>query len=381
MTQTDSEAAWGALLERLSAQRASLVDHFLELLDEQGYYSNIDVGSEDLWSNADTTLEMLILQIAGAEVPERLRGLPERLGRRRAQQGVEREALLEAVRLDFRVIWGGLVRAQDDAPADLLVAHAEEVLTVVETYVGDVQIAYLREVDALGRDSRTESRRAFARLLSTDAPADELAAEVAPALGMPVDGLFAVMCVIDVDELRVGVDDAVVEWQVDEGLVLLRLDGDDASFDPGLRDPGLRDESLRGSVVRRVHGLAAVPDAAIRARRLARLADEVAPAGGAGGLITVADAELAIARRLLEAELPGIGNPVMSAFAELDEGEATRLIATARAFCATGSVKVTAERTFVHRNTVVNRLAQFRRLTGFDLGVPDEAARALLWLA
>lgn len=364
-TSTDPHSAWQALLERLSAQRASLVDSFIELLEQQGYYASIDVGDEDLRNTADMTLEMLILQIAGAQVPTRLRGLPERLGRRRAQQGVEREKLLEAVRLDFRVIWGGLVRAQGSAPADLLVAHAEEVLAVVEAYIGDVQIAYLSELDALSRDSRAESRRALARLLNADGPNDEHIAALARALSVSADAEFAVFCVVG-DDLQVPWRDDAVDWQVDEGLLLLRAD--DFDVVPG---------SFHGSVVRHIRGLAAVPDAAVRARRVAQLARDRVD----GGLLTVADAELTIARGMLEQELPGIGNAVAAGLAELDDDDRARLVETVRVYSESGSIKATAERMYVHRNTVVNRLAQFRALTGFDLGVPADAARALLWLA
>ena len=67
--------------------------------------------------------------------------------------------LLEAVRLDFRVLWSGMLRANGDRPADILVLHTENVLSAVERYISEVQAAYLDEQAALNRDSRVRSPR------------------------------------------------------------------------------------------------------------------------------------------------------------------------------------------------------------------------------
>jgi DNA-binding PucR family transcriptional regulator len=47
----------------------------------------------------------------------------------------------------------------------------------------------------------------------------------------------------------------------------------------------------------------------------------------------------------------------------------------------TGSVKLTSEELYCHRNTVVNRLNALQEVIGLDLTVPAQAALALVSIA
>jgi DNA-binding PucR family transcriptional regulator len=57
--------------------------------------------------------------------------------------------------------------------------------------------------------------------------------------------------------------------------------------------------------------------------------------------------------------------------------ERDRLIETVQAFLRSGSVSQTAGELYCHRNTVLNRLARFGQLTGFDPANPQDAATVI----
>jgi hypothetical protein len=219
------------MLELLAEDRENLVDDFLRRLGDLGGYTGGAVPEDDLRRTASDTLDMLIRRIAGAPLPARLRGLPERLGVRRARQGVPREKLLEAVRLDFRVIWAGLVRAGGPGSSEVLVLHAEEILTTVEEYISDVQAAFLEERAVLARDSRAVTAQAFSRLLNSGERSAEVASEVAAVLGLPEHGRFEVAFVAAPSAVRGGAQGRItrerdrgrhLSWEFDDGIALVR---------------------------------------------------------------------------------------------------------------------------------------------------------------
>lgn len=366
MDRFETTGAWGRLLERLALDHPALVDDFMARLRALGSYDEHTVPTEDLRRTAGETLDLLIAQLAGAPLSDDLRALPARLGARRARQGVDRESLLEAVRLDFRVLWAGLLRALGDAPADLLVLHAEEVLEVVERYIGDVQLAFLDEQAALVRDTRSDRARALGRLLSSGPDAARAAAAEADRLRLPVDGTFEAAFVVERDGERarraVARTESAIAWDTDAGTVLLCERGRRASL-AGLLD------GCRAGLATEVLGLAAVPATAELLREIATLPGD--------GIATEADAWLAIAHARLAPVLPSVAD-VSAALGSLPELERRRVVETVLRHCATGSIKETAATLFVHRNTVINRLGAFREATGLDVSVPRQAALALI---
>src|SRR5690606_3913162 len=113
----------------------------------------------DLRRTAEETLSMLIDRLMGIDTRADGADAAELLGKRRARQGVPLEHLIEAVRLDFRVIWGVLRELAGDEHAELLVEKVEGLLIVVEEYISDVQLAFVREIAILQRDSRLATER------------------------------------------------------------------------------------------------------------------------------------------------------------------------------------------------------------------------------
>ncbi|WP_051222537.1 helix-turn-helix domain-containing protein [Agrococcus lahaulensis] len=371
MERGETAAAWGRLLERLAADHDALVDDFLQRLAALGSYRAELVTEGELRRTAGETMDMLIAQLAGSPLPQELRTLPARLGARRARQGVEREHVLEAVRLDFRVIWAGLQRALGDAPADLLVLHAEEVLEVVERYIGDVQVAFLDEQAALARNTQIDRGRALGRLLAAGREAARVALAEQPRLQLAIDGVFEVAFVLegDADRARRAVaaigGPSAVSWDIDAGAVFVAPRGHGHRLRSAL-------EGTRGAYEPAANGLASLPAVATLLREIAALPGE--------GLATEASSWMSLAHQRLSPVLPSVAR-VQDVLRDLPDAERERVVGTVLHVCRTGSIKETAGAQFVHRNTVVNRLAVFREVTGLDISVPEQAALALLGLA
>lgn len=56
------------------------------------------------------------------------------------------------------------------------------------------------------------------------------------------------------------------------------------------------------------------------------------------------------------------------------------IVETVETYLRTGSVKATAEASFCHRNTVINRLHQFAEATDYVVTLPYDAAAIILAL-
>lgn len=363
---------WRTMLERLFRDHGALVDDFLHRLQMSGAYGDNSITDEDLRRAASDTLELLIRRLAGLPLSAELEAVPARLGIRRARQGVAREALMDAVRLDFRVIWAGLVRASGESSADLLVRYAEHVLSTVEQYSGDVQAAFLDEQAALARDSRVEINRAVARLINADGDTESVAAEVARTLRLPLNGKFEVAYVREAaadSARRVMVrsfrEREYLSADLDDGTVFVRREDVAASLSSVLA-------RHQGGLVPHVFGIIGLPAAIALARNI----------GGQSSPDTLAeerDVWLSILHESAVDLLPTIRSTA-DALASIRGEERQRLLSTVDIYCSSGSIKKTAEALFCHRNTIINRLRQIQKITGCDVTIPLQATRVLVAL-
>lgn len=390
---------WTRVLGRLMQDMDALVEDFVGRLraTAPGYAA---VSDHDLRRTARDSLTLLVGQLAGDHVAPELARLPQRLGVRRARQGVDRDVLLEAVRLDYRVLWNGLVHIVDPADAALLVRHAEDVLTTVERYISEVQSAFLDERETLQQDRRDQQVRALRRLLTEDLD-EEGIEEISAQLRLRSDGTVQLAVVpADAAESARSAAQAVqhtprafLTWDAGDSMLFLRACPRRSSRarprEVTERIPGERDvrDSLpgeytpdthplvgvRGVLMDPVHGVGAVRDAV-------RLAQRLAPHAPPGRLCTQSDLWIPAAAAVLAPVLPGTDPPITARLDTLAPEQRQRLVDTFLAYCALGSVRDVARAHFVHRNTVVNRLHTFRTLTGLDPSVPVQAARALLCL-
>lgn len=365
---------WQRLVDRLDAEMDAIVDDFMAELGERGRYDRDAVGEQDLRDTAADTLRMLVARLGGRAPTHEEAVLATSLGVRRARQGVPLDALLEAVRLDFRVLWRWLTRLAGDGQDAVLVAQVERVLTVVEGYVDEVQQSFLLERAAMQRDARLATERHLARLLSGDAPGAAAVEAIAQGLGVDPQARFDLVAV-PVDRIEAAqralaarlaagsafggaLGDAYCLFQVQGGHAL------DAGLEglPGVRLPGLR-------------GLSAVALAARSALPLLAALPEGA------GMLDLEELWPHVAAHRLAALVPGFLQDRASGLDALTDYQRGAILSTVRAYLATGSVHATAGRMFCHRNTVLNRLAAFRERTGLDVQVPVQASLAQVLLA
>lgn len=363
---------WIATLADLRDDMDALVDDFVARLRAVGSGYD-DISDSDIRATARETLTLLIAELRAERIPRDLADLPRRLGVRRARQGVDRDRLLEAVRLDYRVLWAGLTRVVAPSDAALLVEHAEVVLSTVEDYISAVQVAFLNELEVLALDTRANETRAFARLLAAERP-EEVADEVARELGVASDAEYEVILVPSAAAAEARRLVAATQhtrsrffvWDFDDGVLFVRPRAEVLGSHPLA--------GTRGVVIDEIAGFAGVAEAA-------RLAHRLVPYAPEGHLSDEHELWPPVAAAALAPLLPGLSAQALAGLAGASPGDQARIVATFLAYCETGSVKQTAEIGFVHRNTVVNRLRAFHDLTGMDPTVPRDAARALIALA
>lgn len=365
---------WVALVDRLDDEMDGIVDDFVQAFGERSLYDRDAVPAHDLRDTADATLRMLVARMAGRTPTEDEAALATTLGVRRARQGVPLDALLEAVRLDFRVLWRWLQRLAGDAQRAALVDQVEWVLTVVEQYVGEVQQSFLRETAAMQRDARLATERHLARLLSGDAPSATAVEGIAQGLGVAADAEFDLIAV-PVDRIELAQRAAAAALAA--GAVFGHSHGDAYCLFWVRGEERLTDElaELPGVHLQRLAGLSAVAGGARTA--LALLTTTPAPQR----LVGIDELWPVVAAGRLAELVPGFVELRLAPLLELTDYQRDAIVETVRAFLETGSVHATSKRVFCHRNTVLNRLAAFRERTGLDVQVPVDAALAHVLLA
>ncbi|MEV8337788.1 helix-turn-helix domain-containing protein [Leucobacter sp. NPDC077196] len=358
---------WLQLIDRVRADTPRLLDDFLtELSTHDGYVGDL-VAADDIERTARNAFALFASRLAGDAGAEEPSAFAEALGLRRARQGVRVERFMEAVRINFRVLWRGLERAAQPDLTDVLLAHGEQVLDVVERYATEVQRAFLEESESMAHQHRTAKERARARLFSGQAEGEELTA-IAHMLRLAPAAEY---------EMLATTHDA-------ERLAREVLDSGGQVFEDGLTTVLLRprrgpvdwvdaDPELTGGYLARVRGLDRVGSAALIASDLAERADE-------GTVCRLRDGFASIARETMLERLDGFTHELTGAFDALPESERERLAVTLRTFIRTGSMQRTAEELFFHRNTVLKRLRAFQDLSGLDVTVPRDAAIAMVIL-
>ena len=370
---------WSELVDRLCEQIDDLVADFLERFAEADYYEPDLVDEEDLRRTAHETLTMLLFKLGDKELPAALASLPGEFGARRARQGVPGDLLLEAVRLDFRVLWHALQRIAGSKAESVLVRNVERVLTTVEGYVSEVQQAFLAEQARLARDSRLLTARHVSRLFTIDLTRPELVAEVADGLGVVVAAQFEVAVVVGEGvaalQLQLGRGTVSPSWfgyDRGDGFCVFREQGQPTASST------VADElvHLPGGYIDEVGGLAGVPAAADAAALFARQAAQ----SDRPRMIGADEAWLPVARDLLVSTIPNFGRDVHEALAECTRFERESIVQAVLVYAENGSIKLTSERLFCHRNTVVNRLNTFRKVTGLDITIPRQSALAIVVL-
>ncbi|MEI2825173.1 MAG: helix-turn-helix domain-containing protein [Dermatophilaceae bacterium] len=375
-----SSPAWQALLTRAEERVPELVSEFLHTFNSRALYDPDLVSQEEIRSTAEAIFPVLITRLRGGGalgLDEAIEGSPGLgLGGRRARQGVPLDALLDAIRLDFRILWRMLRHLAVSEPSELLIQHVEWVLTVVDEYVSEVQQAFLRESAIIQRDARLATDRHLARLLSGNIDSERTLATIAAGLGVPPDGCFDVVAVPGdhVAAVYRGLgaqlaDGSILGHTYRDVYCLIWLKRSSSRGWPQALD------AIPGVYLPGLDGLAAAAQGARTAPSLLSIGPPLSV------MTSIDDLWARVAGHHLDEAIPGFSSRRLARLDDLPEHQVEAIVQTLQVYLATGSLRTTAERVYCHRNTVLNRLATFRGLTGLDVTVPGEAALAVLLLA
>ena len=385
---------WAELVELLHGRIDALAEVFAARVLEIPEYAEKQVGSGDLEVTARETFRRLVDglrgqkqregsgQEAGAEPEmESLLGFAGDLGAKRARAGIPPEALISAVRLDFSIIWEGLLQIADVEDAALLASRVDRVWRVVDEFATRTHTSYLTERVRMAQEESSIRREFIARLFNQSSPSAETVSQVAAALGVDPAAHFGLVAAsggaaVKLRKTATGLGSG----QHRNRFFVHEFGGNTYAFWPL---PPHR-EAARPAVppalggilcgyIPDVAGLRALPAAARTAEILASLLQP----SDAGPL----SAEAAWAR-LAKQQLDDAGLDLLTdldaALSVCRGGERDRLEETVRNFLSTGSITATAQQLFCHRNTILNRISRFQELTGVDLAVPAQAARVVV---
>ncbi|MBO1902768.1 helix-turn-helix domain-containing protein [Leucobacter weissii] len=372
----------GRFADRLDhAQFEAVVDvaaaEFRRRFRESGLttrYRELVSAEEIMDTSHDTMHDLIGLIVRGSAESGDLPAARE-LGRRRARQGVPLEVLLEAIRLNSRVLWGRLIALAAQEQAAELVSYVEDVLVLVERYALEVQHSYLREEARLRKDFRLVSERQLSRLFTGDGElhSDEIAAR----LGVDPAARLEVV-------IARGTAAAAMLTRLDASLSSgaafgSEIGGTNYAFRPHSpsEDPWTRNfADLECVVLDDLPGLKHLPSTITR---IVDLFDRGSLPEGR--CLRFQDIWPTIAAHALHGIMPGAHRRALAAILRIPEPQRSVLLSTVRLYLRSGSIRDTASAMFCHRNTVVNRLGSFKKTTGLDLGIPADAALAHFVLA
>jgi hypothetical protein len=382
---------WAELVELLHGRLDTLAETFTARVRDIPEYAEKQVGSGDLEVTARETFRRLVDGLRGQELRqqstlgpamESLLEFAADLGAKRARAGIPPEALISAVRLDFSIIWEGLLQIADAEDAALLASSVDRVWRVVDQFATRTHTSYLTERVRMAQEESSIRREFIARLFNQASPTAETVSQVAAALGVDSTARFGLVAASGdaAASLRTAATSLGSGQQTRSRFFVHEFGGNTYAFWPF---PPYRD-GARHSVpaaltdipcgyVPGVAGLRALPAAARTAGSLASL---LRPSDS-GPL----SAEAAWAR-LAKQQMLDVG---LDLLADLEAGlsgcrggERERLKETVQHYLETGSITATAQQLFCHRNTILNRISRFQDLTGVDLAVPAQTARLVV---
>lgn len=381
------EHAWASLLDRADAIADDLT---LTLLDREKQWYEA-AGPEMLAEIRHNTREHVrrgIRTMAGvADAEDRAVHLWRETGRRRAQQGVPLEHVLNAYSFGTRVLWETLLEQRYNPAVDIddrvLLLAGQRVWSALDVQNATLVDAYRREAARLERRDLQRQQRLLDGLVEGRGSDPAFVAEVREILGIATDAPVA--CVVARFD---GMLDAPLRHPEDHleraGVMSYWHIRGDVYF--GLVQLGTLGiaglvEALTPITSGRA-GVAAAPEGVSGLSMAYQLA-----VGTVETLPRAGTQVVAVTDRLPEVLLTG--NPDVTALLVREAlgpllsqppHQAEVLVATLRALVAhNGSPTHAAEKLYCHRNTVIYRMRQISELTGRDLA--DARDRLLFSLA
>jgi hypothetical protein len=393
-SRSDSTAppSWGATAVRaaiaLLPRAQEIADRSVDWVCEHDPEYTDLVTVADLRHASRLCVRLVLSQVAGVRLSDELREAPQTIGQARAAQVAPLEAVLRALRIDYRLVWEAmldLAATDDDLDMlELLTDGAARVWDVIDAISVAAAAAY-REVEAeLRRSSEEHARVLMSALLRGSAPVSSTVRQVAAHTGLTASEQFVVCCA-----------DAASPSAVSGETMLRTLAGTglrsawytEAGSHTGVVQIGSQSpEVVRGALATisdiRVGisavaaGLGAVRDNVWQAEAALR----AIPPGTAGAATIETHLLESIAAAAHDLALL-LSRRVLDPLSTLRPAERERILRTVATYLAgKGSVAETAGELHYHRNTIVNHLRQFEQHTGKSLHIPRDIAEIVIAL-
>jgi len=372
------EDRWRRLIADLKSRLPNMEDEFVHRVREIPSYSGTAVSATEVRITAETSIGLIIDALSGSAHYPRMREYADALGTRRARQGISAESLMSAVRLDFPIIWEGLLQTASTEDALLLAFRAEEVWRVVDDYSTATHSSYVRTRIEMAQEEAGVRQEFISALFGVQGLLPEIRERFTRAYGVSPEAPYGIAA--GTGGTAVQLRRLTATPNTTRRIFLYEAENYVYAFWP---------ESVNGSAgqVGLPTGLSAIPCGLARASTgLIGLADAARVAAALCDLSVAADLQpVTVERdwtRLARTRMDSIGvnlrteleAKLLGARAE----EIERLRETALCFISNGSVSNTADALYCHRNTILNRLRRFREITGIDLTIPVQAARAVV---
>ncbi|MDA3637682.1 PucR family transcriptional regulator [Rhodococcus sp. C-2] len=373
---------WRTLVSERYDELEILTDRFVvRVLRDPLYARIVDVG--DLRETSRQTFAFMLDALIDVEAITKIESIAGNLGRRRARQGIPLENLVDAVRLDFPVLWSTLLERADKDDFAVIAAHAERVWNVVDTFARLAQTSYLAEQAELARERQDLQRQYISLLFEAVGQFEVNFVQIAQALGVPRDAYFRVVAVprLAGADLRRNADRAAAGgrrmflhelgrhmigfWQIERGATQALTAQERRLL-----------ASLPVAVAPIAREIADIPLAALAATEIA---DQLGISGDS--IVDLKDAWPQLAKRKLSEIGCDLQQFVLVPIRSCKESERDRLIETMMVYLRTGGLIETAAALYCHRNTILNRLKRIEELTGLDMTKPLDAALATVALA
>ncbi|MER6082598.1 helix-turn-helix domain-containing protein [Streptomyces sp. NPDC001833] len=347
--------------------------------DVPAYADETLIPFDSLRRSCTANADLILGHLRRAGTPDA--GPAQETGRIRAEQGMPLADILHAYRIGFEFVWSEIVteaRAHPTVPTMQLVDRSAEIWQLFGLYAEAVAAAH-RETTAELAVQRDARRSALVEALFSGVIADRSTLwDVARELGLPERGPYAVVAAAADSpgmEPLLGVEASLRQAHLASAWRLLpeQQIGLIALTFPEAEATGLRILQRAGARVGVSPSFPSLRDTP-QALRFARLALAGLPGNGPG-VARFDDNPLAMLLAAAPAEAAHLMNIVLKPLLDLAGLERTRLLDTLESwFASGGSATTTAERLYVHPNTVRYRLRRIEELTGRSLSDPHTVA-------
>jgi PucR C-terminal helix-turn-helix domain/GGDEF-like domain len=346
------------------------------------------VGLRELRRASRACVRLVLSQVAGLEIDAELSAAPERIGRGRAAQAAPLEAVLRALRIDYRLVWEAMLDLaatnEDLDMLELLTDGAARVWDVIDEVSVGVAAAY-REAEAeLRRSSEEQARALIGALLRGTAPLESTLRLAATHIGFSSAERFVVCSVRAADRAMIS-EESLRRALARAGMRSAWYSESDTHL--GIVQVGSAGAQQVAAVLAQVPevraGISSVADGLGATRGnvwQAEAALRAVPPGQAGTAVIEHEllASIASAAPDLAALL---SRHVLGPLSELKSTERERVLRSVAAYISEGgSVAHTASKLHYHRNTIINHLGRFELQTGRSLHRPRDLAEIVLAL-